>query len=101
LGYNFKSFTSAQAFLEGTELEQVGCLIMNIMLPGMDGLQLQRELKKRGSIIPIVFITGYGEDELEKQVMIAGAHGYLNKPFDEQALINLIDSILRIASNDG
>ena len=92
LGYNSKTFASAEAFLEGADVKYDDCLILDIMLPGMDGLELQQELKKRECNIPIVFITGHGDKELEERVMNAGAHGYLKKPFDEQLLINLIDT---------
>lgn len=93
MGYKYKCYTSAEAFLEGADMEQVDCLILDIMLPGMDGLELQQELKKRECSIPIIFITGHGEKQLEREVMNAGALGYLNKPFDEQVLINLIDLV--------
>lgn len=91
-GYTSKSFVSAETFLEGAEMKEEDCLILDIMLPGMGGLELQQELKKRKCNIPIIFITGHGDKNMEKETMTAGAHGYLNKPFDEQVLINLIET---------
>jgi len=88
LGYNSKTFASAETFLAGADMRENDCLILDIMLPGMDGLELQQELKKRECNIPIIFITGHGEKQLEKETMTAGAHGYLNKPFDEMVLTN-------------
>lgn len=92
LGYNSKSFSSAEAFLEGYEMKEDDCLILDIMLPGMDGPELQQELKNRECNAPIIFITGHGEKKLEEDMLAAGAHGYLNKPFDEKMLIHLIES---------
>ena len=97
LGYNSIGFSSAEAFLEGADLKEGDCLVLDILLPGMDGPELQRELKKRKNNIPIIFITGHGEKQLENEVMSAGAHGYLNKPFDEHVLVNLIDEALKSA----
>lgn len=92
--YRCEVFISAEDFLQAVDVNEVECLILDIMLPGMDGLELQRELKKRGCNIPIIFITGHGDKELETQVMDAGAYGYLNKPFDEQLLIAMIKKVL-------
>ena len=92
--YSCEIFTSAEDFLQTVDVSEVECLILDIMLPGMDGLELQQELKKRECSIPIIFITGHGDKELETQVMDTGACGYLNKPFDEQLLRNMIKTAL-------
>ena len=95
LGYNTRGFPSAQAFLENADMEDGDCLILDITLPDMDGLLLQQELKKRQCTISIIFITGNGDKQLEKKAMDAGAQGYLNKPFDEQQLMNLVELALK------
>lgn len=92
--YSCEVFSSAEDFLQAVDVNEGGCLVLDIMLPGMDGLELQQELKKRGYSIPIIFITGHGDKEIETQVMNAGAHGYLNKPFDEQLLRKMIKTAL-------
>ena len=86
---------SAQAFLENADMEDGDCLILDITLPDMDGLLLQQELKKRQCTVSIIFITGNGDKQLEKKAMDAGAQGYLNKPFDEQQLMNLVELALK------
>jgi len=95
LGYNARGFPSAQAFLENSDMGDEDCLILDITLPDMDGLLLQQEIKKRQCTISIIFITGNGDKQLEKKVMDAGAQGYLNKPFDEKQLINLVELALK------
>ena len=91
--YSCEVFISAENFL-AVDVNEAGCLILDIMLPGMDGLELQHELKKRSCNIPIIFITGHGDKELEEQVMESGAFAYLNKPFDEQLLMDMIKKAL-------
>jgi len=83
---------SAEELLQSDEISNACCMILDIRLPGMDGMELQRELKRRAFSMPIIFITGHGDKEIEQQVMSEGAHGYLEKPFDQQLLINLIKS---------
>ena len=92
-GCHYRLYTSAEIFLKDVDLTQVECLVLDIMLPGMDGLELQQELMTRGYKIPIVFITGHGDKELRDKVMDEGAYGYLDKPFDEGLLIGMIKTI--------
>jgi len=65
----------------------------------MSGLELKQELKKRGYATKIIFITGHGDKELESKVMGEGAHGYLDKPFDNQLLINMIKTAFESKKN--
>ncbi|MCK4839414.1 MAG: response regulator [Desulfobulbaceae bacterium] len=90
IDFKYEYFASAEEYLKNTNKEKAHCLILDIKLPGMSGMELQQELKKRMINIPIVFITGHGDAELEETVMNAGAFGYLEKPFDEKVLVNLI-----------
>lgn len=101
LGRLFKSvdieyeyFTSAEAYLKSDTKKDAHCLILDVKLPGMSGLDLQQELKKQNNNIAIIFITGQGDKELEEEVINKGAYGYLEKPFDHQLLIELIESSL-------
>lgn len=93
LNYKVNLSTSAEDFLK-TDLKNVKCLLLDVFLPGMNGVELQKELKTQGYDIPIIFVTGHGNKELEEKVLNAGACGYLNKPFDEQLLIKMIEKIV-------
>jgi FixJ family two-component response regulator len=93
LNYKVNLSTSAEDFLK-TDLKNVKCLLLDVFLPGMSGPELQKELKTQGYDIPIIFVTGHGNKELEEKVLNAGACGYLNKPFDEQLLIKMIAKIV-------
>ncbi len=97
--YSYRIFTSAESFLEGANKNDVSCLILDIMLQGMDGVELQQRLKHSKCNIPIIFITAYGDEEMEKQLMDAGAYGYLDKPFDERLLRSMIDEIFKSRSS--
>ena len=99
MGYKCEIFTSAEDFLKNTSKQGADCLLLDIKLPGMSGEDLFRELKNQGSDIPTIFITGHGDEDLEENVMNAGAHGYLEKPFDDQELINLIKTAIESMNN--
>ena len=93
LNYKVNISVSAEDFLK-TDLKNVKCLLLDVFLPGMSGPELQKELKTQGYDIPIIFVSGHGSKELEEKVLNAGACGYLNKPFDEQLLIKMIEKIV-------
>jgi FixJ family two-component response regulator len=83
-------FASAEAFLAFDGMERSDCLVLDIAMPGMTGLELQRELKRRGLRIPIVFITAHADRTLRPRVLAAGAAECLFKPFTEAALLNAV-----------
>jgi FixJ family two-component response regulator len=89
-GYSVESFASAAEFL--TRAPNVGpaCLVLDVRLPGLDGLALQRQLTERGRIEQIVFITGYGNIPMGIQAMKRGAVDFLPKPFEAHALLNAV-----------
>ena len=95
-GYSTQAFASAQAFLDSGEFEQTGCLILDFGMPGMSGLDLQQLLIKRGSSIPIIFITGHGGVPEAVQAMKYGAVDFLEKPFRQDTLIKRIDAALKL-----
>ncbi len=80
-GFEVEAFDSAQSFLEAYTPERPGCLVLDLSMPEMDGLELQRELITRGITIPIIFITGHGGVPESVQAMRAGAIDFLEKPF--------------------
>jgi FixJ family two-component response regulator len=95
LGYAAHAFSSAQEFLASDLVGQTECLILDVMMPGMTGPELQRELKVRGHDIPIVFITANRDDSLRRGVLEQGAVECLHKPFSDTALFDALQSALR------
>jgi FixJ family two-component response regulator len=95
VGFDVEAFDSAEAFLASPVLDQTRCLILDVGLPGMSGPELQRELKRRASKIPIVFITAQGDKSLAPRLVAAGAAACLFKPFSDAALIDAVDAALR------
>lgn len=95
LGYAPRVFSSAEEFLGSDFVSQTECLILDVMMPGMTGPELQSELKVRGHDIPIVFITANRDDSLRRGVLAQGAVECLHKPFSDTALFNALQSALR------
>ncbi len=89
-----RAFHSAADFLAAYDPDQPGCLLLDIRMPGMSGLELQERLVRRKSILPILFITGHGSVDAAVHAMQAGAVDFLQKPFDEKELLNKIQSTL-------
>jgi FixJ family two-component response regulator len=96
LGFAVQAFSSAEAFLESEAIGKTGCLILDIAMPGMSGLDLQQELARRRHEIPIVFITAQGDHHLRPRVLARGAVDCLFKPFSETALLDAVNTALRI-----
>jgi FixJ family two-component response regulator len=86
-GFRLASFATARAFLDQQRLESPSCLVLDVHLPDLNGLDLQRELKDRGWTLPIVFITGHGSVPMAVEAMRAGAVHFLPKPFDNRELL--------------
>ena len=95
-GFTAQWFESAYEFLEWDERNQTACLLLDIRMPGMSGLELQAKLVAEGSRIPIIFITAHGEAKIAMQAMKAGALAFLSKPFDDEVLLEKV----RAALND-
>jgi two-component system, LuxR family, response regulator FixJ len=89
--------SSAQDFLASYNPQQPGCLILDVRMPGMSGLELQQQLNLRGAIIPVIFITGHGDVPMAVEAMQQGAFDFLQKPFRDQ---DLIDRIQRALAKD-
>jgi FixJ family two-component response regulator len=94
-GYAVATFSSAEEFLGSDDLGQTRCLILDIAMPGMSGPDLQRELMLRGHKIPIVFITGHGDDTIRSRLLERGAVECLFKPFGDAALLKALNAALR------
>lgn len=89
-GFNVKTFASAQDFLNAKLQEGLGCLILDVRMPGIGGLDLQEKLVSERSPLPIIFITGHGTVPMSVRAMKAGAADFLQKPFEEQDLLDAI-----------
>jgi len=93
-GFEVELFGSAHEFLSSTRLSEVACLVADVRMPGMTGLELQRQLAAAGFRIPIVFITAHGDDAARARALRAGAVAFLRKPFSEQALLDAVQAAL-------
>jgi FixJ family two-component response regulator len=93
-GFRVEAFASAEEFGNSGYLEEIACLILDVRMPGMDGLELQHRLSEAGERIPIVFITAHADDEQERRAMKAGAVGFLYKPFSQESLLQAVRSAL-------
>ncbi len=90
VGLQVDTFSSAQAFLNIKLQDKPSCLLLDIRMPGLSGLELQDELQKRGIAIPIVFMTGHGTVPMSVRAMKAGAVDFLQKPFEDQEILDII-----------
>jgi FixJ family two-component response regulator len=89
-GLPARSFASAEDFLASGDLNQVGCLVADIRMPGMSGLELQARLNAERQRIPTVFITAHGDESMKMQALRAGAVEFLAKPFNEDVLLDCV-----------
>jgi two-component system response regulator FixJ len=92
---NYRSFASAKEFLEFYENDIGGCLVLDIRMPGMSGLELQERLANSGRNVPIIFITGHGDIPMAVEAMRKGAVDFIRKPFRDQELLDRIDEALQ------
>jgi FixJ family two-component response regulator len=95
LGFTAHAFASANEFLQSPRLRDTSCLIADVQMPGMSGVQLQEYLIAQGHSTPIIFITAFPEDSIREQAMNAGAICFLSKPFDGARLIECVDRALK------
>ncbi len=93
-GYSARAFSSALEFLASDALEQTKCLILDIAMPGMNGAELQAELKRRDKRIPIIFITAIRDDAVPARIIELGAAACLTKPFSDTALLEALRSVM-------
>jgi FixJ family two-component response regulator len=93
-GFRAAAFESAESFLKSSQLRDTSCLILDVQMPGMNGLQLQSELAAAGYSIPIIFVTAYDDKESRGRAMQAGAVAFLGKPFSDEQLLQTVRSAL-------
>jgi FixJ family two-component response regulator len=94
VGYNVEDFATAEEFLQSCGQTQPNCLILDVHLPGLSGLDLQRLLRAEGRPISFVVITAYGDEKMREQALQDGATAFLPKPFEELSLLEAVDRAL-------
>lgn len=94
LGYTTETFASAEEFLESGYLRDTACLITDVQMPGMSGVDLQSHLVANGHRTPVIFVTAFPEERVRTRALDAGAFGFLSKPFSEDSLIACLDRAL-------
>ncbi len=99
-GYDCMSFRTAEEFLNHRIATRLGCLLLDVSLPGLNGLELQGALPGRGVSLPIIFITGHGSIPMAVRAVKRGAAGFLTKPFSEKELVTEIENALAICQRD-
>jgi FixJ family two-component response regulator len=95
IGFQTQGFRSAEEFLSSNQARDAACLILDVRMPGMSGLDLQRQIVAGNWRIPIIFITSHVDDVARQRALDAGAVAFLYKPFREEELLNAIDGVLK------
>jgi len=93
-GFAARAFSSGQEFLSSNYVAETRCLILDVAMPEMSGLDLQQELKRRGQAIPIIFISGQKDEDIRKQALRQGAVKFLYKPFSDSDLLEAVNAAL-------
>lgn len=96
VGYEAELYASAEEFLASPEADGAACLVLDLRMPGMSGLELQRRLAAHSDGPPVIIITAHGDDEARAEALAAGAVAFLNKPFKEETLLGAISSALSL-----
>ena len=90
VGFHVETFISAEAFLQSSHRERTGCLVLDLRMPGMSGLDLLRHLAATGSLVPTIVLTAHGNDEARRECLEAGAFAFLEKPFRSATLLDAV-----------
>jgi len=98
-GYQTDLYASADDFLHNQASNETSCMLLDVRMPGMSGLELQKELQRRTIFIPIVIITGHGDIDMAVQAMKAGAIDFIEKPFNDDSLLNAIEKAVNTNQN--
>ena len=96
VGLESKAFPDGPSFLRAYDAEQPGCVVVDLRMPGMSGLELQEALHQRNALSPVIFITGHGTVDSAVHAMRAGAIDFLQKPFDDEVLLDTIQRAIRL-----
>ncbi len=96
-GYRVSTHANAECFLRSYKTGLAVCLVLDVRMPGLSGLELQQELNRRGEALPIIFVTGHGDVPMAVEAVKSGAFHFLEKPFKDEQLLRLIESAARQA----
>ena len=99
-GFQTNTYPSAEEFFDAPSRNDTACLVLDVRLPGMSGIELQKRLDDAGSRVPVIFVTAHGDAPVRELVMRAGAAGFLNKPVRSEALLKAIYAALQKAEAD-
>ncbi|OEY66951.1 response regulator transcription factor [Marinobacter sp. X15-166B] len=95
VGLRVKAYADGQQFLDGVTADQCGCIILDVRMPGLGGLNVQDELHQRGSRLPVIFISGHADVPIVVRAFKAGAFDFIEKPFNEQLLLDSVQQALQ------
>jgi FixJ family two-component response regulator len=101
MGLRAAAFASAEEFLQASQLQDTACVIVDVRMPGMSGLELQQHLATIQCPVPLIFITAHGDEEARARALRAGAVDFLDKPFSEEVLLRAIQSALQASRDSG
>jgi RNA polymerase sigma factor (sigma-70 family) len=96
IGYRVATYSTAEQFLDGYKAGAASCLVLDVRMPGVSGLELQQELNRRGETLPIIFITGHGDVPMAVNAVKSGAFHFLEKPFKDAQLVSLIEQAAKL-----
>jgi two-component system, LuxR family, response regulator FixJ len=96
VGYKTRAYPNANAFLDEHHSDLAGCLVLDIRMPGMNGMELQRKLNERNSMLPVIFVTGHGDVPMAVEAMQQGALDFVQKPYREQELLEKIERAFEV-----
>jgi FixJ family two-component response regulator len=99
LGCRTRTFASAEEFVRSNHLDDLSCVIADVQMPGMSGVELQAHLRSQGSRVPFIFFTAFPDEKIRAQALAAGAICYLTKPFQGETLFQGLQAALK--ANDG
>jgi FixJ family two-component response regulator len=98
LGHQVRDFVSAEAFLEAGELRSFGCIVSDIQMPGMSGIDLKRHLTAHNVVTPVIMVTAHAETGLRERALASGAFCFIRKPFEPDFLVDCLDRALELRS---
>jgi FixJ family two-component response regulator len=101
LGYVVHTFASAEEFLQSDRLNDFACVMTDVQMPGMSGVQLQDHLRRQGYHVPFIFFTAFPDEKTRAHALATGAVGYLTKPFEGEGLIQGLQTAVKMAGREG
>ena len=94
MGYDAFTFASAEEFLDSNQVHDASCIITDLQMPGLSGVELQKRLIAKGCRVPVIFVTAFPNERTRKDVLDAGAIGFLSKPFSDESLVQCLERAL-------